>query len=294
MSKSFNRAEARGLKRAFPQGLKVRILPKSRPSSTITQVKQLKKRVAGMKPEIKMCANPTVAGAGTGNGELVFGSGLAANVPAGVLTGMGFVNGKSTQSLIPSLIQGPANHQRIGNNITPKSLTLKYSLYANPTTEVGSLPANNNSFITLPFYVRVIVFKHRYAIDDYSQNGILDLGSGNADISGNIESIYEPYNKDEYKIMYSKTHYLQPQRHQLTGTGNFTGQNQDQKARSIIVKRVNIKMPAKMRYNENASTPADTGFFLAVAVVNSDGTPISGTQSRVTLSAESFMKFTDA
>jgi len=265
--------------------------------STATQVKTLKRVVNLMKPEVKMVANQNVAGPATGGTEFVFGSGLNASVPGGtVLTGFGFVNGKTTpnQQLIPPLQQGLTNANRIGNVITPKKLVLKYSLYANPSTETGSLPANNNPFINLPFYCRVIVFRHRYAQDDFSQNGILDLGATTGDISGNVESMYEPYNRDEYKILYSKTHYMQPQRHQLTGSGNFTGQNMDDKAKQIVIKRTSIKLPKRIRYNENSSSPADAGFFLAVCVVNSDGTPVSSTQTRVSLSAETYMSFTDA
>jgi len=265
--------------------------------STATQVRTLKRAVNLMKPEVKMVANLSVAGLANGGTEPVFGSGLAATVVGGTtLTGFGFVNGKTTpnQALIPPLQQGLTNANRIGNVITPKKLVLKYSLYANPSTEVGSLPANSNPFINLPFFCRVIVFRHRYAQDDYSQNGILDLGASNADISGNVESMYEPYNRDEYKILYSKTHYMQPQRHQLTGAGNFTGQNMDDKAKQIVIKRAKISLPKRIRYNENSSSPADAGFFLAVCVVNADGSFVSTTQSRVSLSAETYMSFTDA
>lgn len=286
MSKAFNRAEAKALKKAFPKGLSARILPVSRPSTAL-QVKKLKSVVAAMKPETKYVANTTLAEA-----VQVAGSGLLYN---GTTQTFGWVNTQG--QFIPPLSQGVAENQRVGNIIRPKRLVLKYSLYANPSTESGSLP-NNNPYINLPFYVRVVVFRHRYATDDFSQSGILDLGASNADISGNLESMFEPYNKDEYIIAYSKTHYMQPQRHQLTGSGNFTGQNMDDKAKQAIIKRATIPLPKKLRYNDTTSQTGDAGWFLAVCCVNADGTPILNTganiHQRVRLNAETFMTFTDS
>lgn len=286
MSKAFNRAEAKALKKAFPKGMGVRILPTSKPS-TATQVKKLKSVVASMKPETKYVANTVLADA-----VQVAGSGLLYN---GVAQTFGWVNVGG--QFIPPLSQGTAENQRVGNIIRPKKLVLKYSLYANPSTESGSTP-NNNPYINLPFYVRVIVFRHRYANDDFSQTGILDLGASNADISGNVESMFEPYNRDEYIIAYSKTHFMQPQRHQLTGAGNFTGQNHDNKARTIVIKRANITLPKKLRYNDSTSQTGDAGWFLAVCCVNSDGSPIlnagATVHQRVRLNAETYMTFTDS
>lgn len=260
----------------------------SQPSVT-TQVKKLKQVVNQMKPEVKYVANITLA-----DNVQVAGTGLKYD---GVLNTNGWVNAVGSNPLIPALVQGVSENQRVGNYITPKKLIVKYSLYANPSTESGSTP-NNNPYITLPFYARVIIYRHRYATDDFSQNGILDLGATNGDISGNLEGLYEPYNRDEYTIVHSKTYLMQPQRHQLTGSGSFTGQNQDQRARTVVIKRCKVPLPKRMRYNDGSSVPSGEGYFIAVCCVNSDGSWITNSgatvHQRLRLTAESYMTFTDS
>jgi len=260
----------------------------SKPSVT-TQVKKLKQVVNQMKPEVKYVANITLA-----DNVKVAGTGLKYD---GIANTNGWVNNVAGNPLIPSLSQGVSENQRVGNYITPKKLIVKYSLYANPSTETGSVP-NNNPYICLPFYARVIIYRHRYATDDFSQNGILDLGATNGDISGNLECLYEPYNRDEYTIVHSKTYLMQPQRHQLTGTGSFTAQTMDNKARTVVIKRCKVPLPKRMRYNDGSSVPSGEGYFIAVCCVNSDGSWIKNAgadiHQRLTLTAESYMTFTDS
>lgn len=264
------------------------------PVSTTTQKvdKAVKKSMNKMKikPEYKLASNTTLA-----DNVQIYGVGLKYD---GVTSTNGWVNTGNVASgianpIIPNVQQGLTQSGRIGNQIVPKKCLLRYSLYANPSTQTDSTGGNSNPFICLPFYVRVVVYRHRYAIDDFSQNAILESGNANFDISGNPESLFIGYNKDEYIIAHSKTHYMQPQRHALSGS-NFTGQLQDQKAKTnVMSKKLTIPLPKVLKYNDNGSQPTNAGWFIGVAVVNSDGSYVTNVQARVKLIAETYMTYTD-
>lgn len=235
--------------------------------------------------EVKMVANIAVA-----NKVLVYGSGLNFG---GASPNQGWV---STGGLIPALSQGFTSATRVGNKVNPKSLKVRYSIYANPTTEVGStaLPGGNiNPFYGLPFRVKVIVFRHRFAIDEPSQVGIINDGATNSDLSSDIDTFFRPYNRDEYIIGYSKMFKLQNPRHNLTGTA-FTGQTQEPYTKSMVIRQIKLKLP-QLRYNDAATTAANSQWFIAFAVCNEDSSVITaGSQSRITVNVESYLSFTDA
>jgi len=278
--------------RADEAALAARMRKRILPVSTKKVEKAVRKTMnkMGVKPEYKYATNSTLA-----ESVQVAGSGLNYNSTTATF---GWVNtGNVTTGvqnpIIPNIPQSLAQNGRVGNQIVPKRCYVRYSLYANPSTQSDSTGGNNNPFICLPFYVRVIIFRHRYAQDDFSQTGILDNGATNADISGNPESLFQPYNKDEYIIAHSKTYLMQPQRHALPSS-NFTGQSQDQKARtSIISKKLKIPLPKVLKYNDGTTSPTNAGWFMAVCCVNTDGTWITNVQQRVRLNAESYMTYTD-
>lgn len=235
-------------------------------------------------PEVKCVSNLLVA-----TKQLVYGSGLSYSAGA---PNQGWV---SLSGIIPQVSLGNTVDTRVGNRITPKRLNVRYSIYANPSTEVGStaLPGGNiNPYYGLPLRVKVIVYRHRFAIDEPSQAGIIQAGSTQADLSSDIDTFFRPYNKDEYIIKYSKMFKLQNPRHNLTGT-SFTGQNQDPYAKSMVIRQISMKLP-KLRFNDATTTNANQQYYIAFAVCNEDSSVITaGSQSRITVNVESHLYFTD-
>lgn len=235
--------------------------------------------------EVKCAMNLAVA-----NKQLVYGGGLAYALAA---PNQGWV---SLSGLVPTISQGSGSDQRIGNTIMPKRLNVKYTIYANPSTETGSTAlagGNINPFYGLPFRVKVIIFKHRFAIDEPNQTGIIQAGNVNADLTNDLDTFFRPYNKDEYIIKYSKMFKMQNPRHNLTGTA-FTQQNQSPGTNTMVMKSLNIKLP-KIRFNDATTINANSQWYIAFACVNEDSTVITaGSQSRFTINCESYLYYTDS
>lgn len=270
--------------RLVPSNMGVKPLIKAANQQNVKTISKVVKKVMSKDEEVKIASNTELA-----NNVLVYGSGLSYQSGG---PNQGWVS--TVSGLIPSVALGNTQNTRIGNKITPKRLNVRYSIYANPSTDSttgAGLGGNINPFINLPFRVKVIVFRHRYATDDFSQSGIVQSGATSADLTASVDSFFRPYNRDEYIIAYSKMFKMQPPRHAMTSS--YTGQAQDPYARSMVFKSLSLKLP-KLRYNDAATVPSNANWYMAVAVCNEDGTTITaGTQSRCTINVESHLYYTD-
>lgn len=281
-SKKFEMASMKSLPKALQQGL--RILP-AKPIATLTKpVKKAINKMIARTEEVKWAPNLTLA-----DRVPVTGMGLRYNSTTalnGWSSGYAQPNG-----IIPLISQGTSEAERIGNKIRVKNFKVKFSLKSEPTTDASST-VNYNPFRGVPFLVRVIVYKHRYANDDPSQAFILQAGSTSLDLSGNVDDYFKPYNKDEYKIFYSKQFQMISSQH--SNTNGVVSDNAVAGKQAYITRTANIKLPKILRYNDNSNVANNIGMYMAVAVCNTDGTPISTTQRRVTLNAESYLQYTDS
>lgn len=270
-SKAFIKAEAAALKKAFPRGLSKRILPAARPVPA--PVKSYVNKAIKRNEETKCSMRLNIA-----DQYSVTGAGL--NTGAS----LGFV---SPATIIPAITQGTDEASRIGNKIKPQKLQLKFTLRAYPVTTAGI-----NPFPATPFLCRVIVFRHKYANDDFGQTGILDTGASSGNLGSTPDSWLEPYNKDEFTIFYSKQWLMQPIRNETTTPASCD--NVANNTHNFIMKKVNIKLPKTLIYNDNTSIPSNQNMYMAVAVCNTDGSVVTSSQSRVMLNAESYLYFKDA
>lgn len=208
-----------------------------------------------------------------------------ANIPGAGLTSAG-LGVLSPVSIL--LSQGTNESARIGNKVTVKKLLLRYSIYALPSTEAAGV----NPFRGLPFMVRVVVYRHRYNMGDSSPDALIDNGSTNTFLNGDVDTYFRPYNKDEYSIVYSKTHKLQPIRH--LGTTAYAEVNQDTKATSFIIRNISLKAPKTLIFNDNNNQPTNYNYYIGFSVCNVDGSAITNVQTRATVNAESMLYFQDA
>lgn len=208
-----------------------------------------------------------------------------ANIPGAGLTSAG-LGVLSPVSIL--LTQGTNESARIGNSVVVKKMQLRYSIYALPSTEAAGI----NPFRGLPFLVRVVVYRHRYNMGDSSPDALIDMGSSNTFLNGDVDTYFRPYNKDEYSIVYSKTHRLQPIRH--LGTTAYAEVNQDTKATSFVIRNVTLKAPKILKFNDNNSQPTNYNYYIGFSVCNVDGSAITNAQTRATVNAESMLYFQDA
>jgi len=198
--------------------------------------------------------------------------------------------------IIPAIASGTGEANKIGNKVTPKNLILKYILSALPTTDASFTGGNTNPFKGVPFRVRVIVYRHKYALDDYSQTNILQNGNSSVSFGSGIDNFFRPYNKDEYTIVYSKTIKMAAVKH-VSGAGGatITSENVPNVTLTLYSGTARIPLPSVLRYNDGADVATNAAYFMAVCYCNEDGTADSaGAYRRVRLNAETLMTFYDA
>lgn len=240
----------------------------------VANLKRIVKSVLHKEEEVKSIYHLDIA-----NGYSVTGSGL--NFGGG--TTIGYV-----ANIIPQLTIGTTEASRIGNKVCPRNFKLRYSLQAKPTTDGGT-----NPYLSLPFLVKVIVFRHKSAIDNATSADIIETGSGSAPITSAVDTFFRPYNRDEYTIAYSKIHKMQAPRH-IGGGPTYYNQAIDPKFSSFVLRSVSVPVPKRLTYNDNSGYAANWGWYMAVAVCNEDGSTMLATESRVVLNAESCLNFTDS
>lgn len=248
----------------------------------VRNVKRIVKSVLSTQAELKYASQINTA-----DGVDVAGSGLVYDGAANL---RGWCSGPSNAAgIIPIVPTGTGEGSKVGNKIHPKSLILKYFLNALPTDDAGG----TNPFKGVPFRVRVLVFRHKYSIDDFSQTNLLQLGNTNIGFGSNIDNFFRPYNKDEYTVVYSKSIKMAAVKH-VAANGTITTENVPNGSLSFYSGMARIPLPKVLRYNDGIDVPSNAGYFMAVCLCNEDGSVVTqGTQKRLRLNAETNMTYYD-
>lgn len=229
------------------------------------------KRLLSKEIEVKCAPNFVLA-----DQQQIVGAGLNPG------SSLGFV----TTNIFPQISQGTGDGQRIGNIVRIKKLMFNYTIRA-------AAVMSTNNFTALPFLVRVIVYKQRYAIDDSSPLLILDSGASSQNLGSTPDDYIKPYNKKLFQIFYSRTFLMQPIRNELTTP--ISSENVAQGTKTFITRRVQLKIPYKsLIFNDTNNTIQNAGLFAAFCCCNTDGTVINVGSSRAMVNAESQIYYTDA
>lgn len=211
----------------------------------------------------------------------------ATNIPGAGLTsgGLGVLS-----QIVPVVSQGTTQIARIGNRIKPTKLSVRYTINALPTTVAGGV----NAFRGLPFFVKVIVYRHRYNRGDSSPDALMETGTSLVALGSAVDTYFRPYNKGEYDIAYSALHKMSPARHLDTTFGLIEPNSQDPKLTSFIVRKFNCKIPKTLLFNDANSQPTNCNWYIGFALCNVDGSAIAGSSTRATVNCESYLYFRDA
>lgn len=230
------------------------------------------KRVVHKEQETKMCPLLTIAD--------------AVNIPGAGLTsgGLGVLS-----QIVPVVSQGTTEITRIGNKIRPVRLSVRYTITALPTTVAGGI----NPFRGLPFFVKVIVYRHRYNRGDSSPDALMEAGTTSATLGSSVDTYFRPYNREEYEIAYSKIHKMAAARHLDTTFGLIEPNSQPISMPSFVVRKFNCKMPKVLTFNDANTQPTNSNWYIGFALCNVDGSAITGSQTRATVNCESYLYFQD-
>lgn len=226
-----------------------------------------------------------------GRGDDIPGSGI--NTATGV--GLTTIN-----SILPVIAKGTNDDNRNGNKIRAKALYVKYTINAKPLTS-GTGTGNTNpdvSFRGTPFYVRVVIYRNRESPSLNSNNTLINNGGapGGSSAWVVLQDLLQPYNKESFVILHSKTFKMCPARSEtLDALGNVTGASilsVPNGTSQTIVKKCKIKLPKNLIYDDDVSTqPQNFKAYMAVGIINADGQGVMTTQYRARIVAESQLYF---
>jgi len=270
---------------------------KAKPTKKALSNAANKVEVAGIKAIVKSVINKTEelkysSLLALADNVQVAGSGL---VYDGALNLRGWSSGPGIPAgIVPTINQGDGQADRTGNIVRPKDLILKYSCYALPTDE-GTGGTLTNPYKGIPFYVRVLVYRHKYSIDDWGQTNILETGNGSVGFGSGIDNFFRPYNKDEYTVVYSKNIKMAALRNSNITTGVITTENVPNGAVTFYQASAKIPLPTVLKYNDIGNVPTNQNYFLAVCYCNEDGSIVTaGTHKRLQFNAETNMTYYDS
>lgn len=238
----------------------------------VNNIKKIVKSVMNKNMETKMCPLLTIAD--------------AVNVPGAGLSsgGLGVLS-----QIVPVVSQGTTEIARIGNKIRPVRLSVRYTINALPTTVAGG----TNPFRGLPFFVKVIVYRHKYNRGDSSPDALMEAGTTSATLGSSVDTYFRPYNREEYDIAYSKIHKMAAARHLDTTFGLIEPNSQPISMPSFVVRKFNCKMPKVLTFNDANTQPTNSNWYIGFALCNVDGSAITGSQTRATVNCESYLYFQD-
>lgn len=198
----------------------------------------------------------------------------------------GSIGFNSAFNIIPVVAQGVAQGNRVGNRIAPVGkLLIRGSLLALPTS------ATTNPCANCPFYVRVVVWRHKASMTTATNSDILDdnITVGGVGFAGTIDDLMLPYNKDKYVIGASRTFSLQPN----ATVGTYSIENLSRYPISKMFKMY-IDLPKHLSYNDTSADPSNARWYLSAGVVNFDSSSLPTSNIRVTFTAEAVLQFKDA
>lgn len=207
-----------------------------------------------------------------------------------VLNGTGFNTtgnfGFNSGVIIPQISQGIGQTQRNGNQINPKGkLLVKGHVLALPTS------STTNPFPNMPFYVRIVIWRHKLNYTQTTNSDILDNGftAGGNPFDGTLDDLNVPFNKDKYDIGGVRIFSIQPN----STVGTYSAENLSKFPISRYFKMY-VKLPSKLVYNDAPLEPSNCRWYLSAGVVNHDGTLSVNTNYRANITADATMRWTDA
>lgn len=209
------------------------------------------------------------------------------NFPISLTNMLIYTNGSwAPNQLIPispytgfaNVIQGTGQNQRIGNQILIKKAEIKLLF----NTKLYDLTTN---LLTSPILIKIITFydKTSMTVLPTGTPGLYQNGSGSSDpdVSSNID-ILKKFNTDRYVIKAVKTIKLGNSIYSNTAGGSNAFQfhaNNDFKLLPTYTLDYTKHLVKKVKYNDATVNPMTRGLFMALFIMNADGTALAGNQS---------------
>lgn len=198
--------------------------------------------------------------------------------------------------IIPNVAQGTDGHNRIGDKITPLSLTSKLILQMLPQ---GS--AQGSGVSKLAVRLMLITPKSYPNWATASANTatwmpqLLKKGGTTVGFTGDISDLFAPYNSQAITLHWQKVYFFN-QSYSTIPSNNTTPLAFDQAHLTKFI-TIPLKFRKKMwQYSadvDSGLTPTNAGYFLVLGYAFTDGTSPDIVATRVRLQYDSVLRFED-
>jgi len=177
------------------------------------------------------------------------------------------------RELVPDITIGSNDHQRIGRQITGKSLMIWGHLELVSSLALQALPGPTRIVVRL----LVISDKRNGFYDSVTStflNNIIDLGSSTTNLDGtiggqnNVRSMYLPLDRNTCTVHYDKKFYLETPR-----VYNTTGLQLQDVDLGNTIKTFKMKIPCKklLRYTDSSNSPTNYAPYLTGCYFQANG-----------------------
>lgn len=196
-------------------------------------------------------------------------------------------------SLFPGPTQGVASNNRIGNEIRPRKLMLRYTLRPRPyDATVNPSP--------VPCYVQFWILSLRQASGvlpqaiDFTQ--MFNNGSSVLSPQGDLSDLVAPFNKDFFHLYKTWTHKIGFATNSGTGANASWQQYANNDFKLSVVKKLDLTkyMPKVVKFNDATQSVMGRNLFLCYQAVAANGSALTSAIRTVAIDGWIDFTFEDA
>lgn len=193
----------------------------------------------------------------------------------------------SNGSIIPNILQGITSDTRIGNKIKVKDFYVRYHIVANAIAPTVNVPEG------LPFYVVVVFYNRKDSKTNPTNDTMMEYGATNTSLVF-LNDLTLDFNKDVFNILGFYKHKMYPSQ-KLDVSGLSTPIVGVSGYVPAVMKKVKVKIPSKLQYDDNSAQPTTTRVFCSVGVFNVDNSRYIPSQTiRANVELTSHIVYQDA
>ena len=193
---------------------------------------------------------------------------------------------------LSAIAQGPAQDQRIGNQIGNCRLNIRGFVRTNPFSDT-------NNYSTLPYELHILLYKNKFS----NSNSFLDLKQEINNVvgvvTGDAMNTLRPWNRDKHIIKKHITLKLSPQPaidvHTLSENQDATMINPNTSTYPTFRRfSANIPIAKVLKYQDQNNVPTNDWLGLAIYCVAGDGIETSQDIEKCKVSVDAYLTYEDA
>lgn len=197
--------------------------------------------------------------------------------------------------IIPNIAQGTDGHNRIGDKITPLSLTVKGILQMAPQD-----PAQGSAYSKIAVRLMLITPKSYPNWASASANAttwmaqLLKKGGTTVGFTGDISDLYAPYNSQAITLHWQKVYFFNQPYATVNSTTYPVAFDQSHLTKFITIPlRFRKKMFQYSADVDSGLTPTNAGYFLVLGYVFTDGSSPDIVSTRIKFQFDSVLRYED-